>query len=152
MKKQDTKEVKKEEIPPYNACNYCWYDKKGQYSEFSIYIHYKDKPNDLLCYKCLCIKCGKIKLWGEAGTQNSGYFYRRLNGSSILDFNMPNWYIVKKLKLDVDKLQDLLLSSPKRNSFILEELPKIRVEEKPQFYEPKEITEAEEIKPEDIPF
>ena len=152
MKKQDTKDVKKEVIPPYNACDYCWKEKKGQYSEFSIYIYYKDKPNDLLCYKCLCTKCGKIKLWGEAGTKNSGFFYQRLAGSNILNFDMANWYLVKKLKLDIDRLQDLLLSSPKRNSFTLEELPKNKVEEKPQFYEPKEIMEAEEIKPEDIPF
>lgn len=139
-------------IPPYNYCDYCWRDKKGQYSEFAVYIHYKDKPNDLLCYKCLCTKCGKIKLWGEAGTKNSGFFYQRLAGSNILNFDMANWYIVKRLKLDMDKLQDLLLSNPKRNRFVLEELPKIWVEEKPQFYEPKEITEAEETKPEDIPF
>lgn len=145
MRESEKKKIQ-EQIPPYNACDYCWRDKKGQYSEFAVYIHYKDKPNDLLCFKCLCPNCSRIKFWEAAGA-NGGYFYQRFNGSNILNFNIAQWFIVKKLNLDAKGLEELLLNNPKRNSFILEELPKLKVEEKPQFYEP-----VEEISEQDIPF
>lgn len=144
MKKQDVKEIKNEKIPPYDACDYCWKEKRGVYSEFSVYIHYKDKPNDLLCFKCLCPTCSRIKFWEVAGAKG-GYFYQWLNGS--INFNIAQWFIVKKLNLDAKGLEELLLNNPKRNSFTLDELPKLKVEEKPQFYEP-----IEEISEKDIPF
>lgn len=122
-------------VAPYNACDRCWNGfqidkrivKRGQYSEFAVYIYYKDKPNQLLCYKCLCTTCGNIKLWGEPGNRNSGYFYQRLNDSNLIDLNIRNWFIVKKLNLNPNKLEELLLAYPRRNHFTPEELPKIQV-------------------------
>ncbi len=133
MKIKDNNQAINIEEMPYNACSRCWNGfsinnrevKKGQYSEFAVYIHYKDKPNELLCYKCLCTTCGHIKLWGNINSKNKGYFYQRLNGSNLINLDIRNWFIVKKLNLDPSRLEDLLLANPRKNHFTLQELPKL---------------------------
>lgn len=147
MKKQDVKEIKNEKIPSYDACDCCG---KGLFSEYPVWIHYREKANDLICFKAVCSNCHKIKFYGEAGTNRSGFFYQRTGNSNCLDFDMENWAVVKKLNINAGELKNLLLKNPLRNSFFPEELPKNKIEERPQFYEP--ISEAEEIKPEEIPF
>ena len=142
-------------IPPYNYCRRCYngYElpsgkilKSGVYSEITTYLHFKDKPNEEICKKCICLTCGHIPQV-EDKKGNRGFFYERIAGGDLINTDIKNWYIVKKYNLNAKELENLLFENPKRNSFTLEELPKNKAEEKPQFYEP-----VEEISEQDIPF